>query len=477
MKESYNQFNDRVKKIADVFRALDKSQTIRIISHLDCDGICASSILIKALSREGMKYSISVVHQLSSAFLAELEEEKYSVYIFLDLGSGYMDIIHKKLAGKMVFILDHHEIVSSDPNGMFHLNPQLFGIDGNYEIAGAGVAYLFARSLNKKNSDMAHVALIGAIGDTQESNNFGTINAQIMEDAVREKKLKVTKGLRFFGHQTKPLYKILQHCKDPYIPGVSGSEAGAIQLLIDAGINPRKGSNWRKLIDLTKQEMSSLATQILARREHEANPEEIFGYVYTLADEEKGSPLRDAKEFATLLNACGRLGKASLGIGACLGNAKIKKKALAALSLYKAELLTAIQWFKDNLDNTEFVQKGDGYLIINAKDNIMPTIIGTLSSMIANSSEWVTERTYILSLARILENKTTKASLRIAGEKREMRDIDLRRVLAELMAAAKGECGGHAHAAGGVIKTAREKVLVEQAKLVLAKQALEELVH
>ena len=476
MEEKYLKFKEQVNKVIDVFKALDKSQTVRIISHLDCDGICASSILIKALGREGMKYSISVVHQLNKTFLSELEREDYSIYLFVDLGSGYTKSIQKKLSGRMVFIFDHHEIESEVPPEIFHINPHMFGIDGGKELSGAGVSYLFTRELNKKNEDMAHIALIGAIGDMQERNGFITLNNQIMEDAVRQKKLSVTKGLRFFGSQTKPLYKLLEYSKDPFIPGVTGSESGAIQLLIDSGINPRKGSNWRKMIDLSKEETRNLATQMLARREKEEEQEDIFGYVYTLKEEEKGSPLRDAKEFSTLLNACGRLGKASLGIGASLGNSTIKKKALSTLALYKSEILGAIQWFKENINNEEHVMKGEGYLIINAKDQIMPTIIGTLSSIIANSSEWVSRRTYVLSLARILETKMTKVSLRIAGND-DIEGVDLKSMVCDMAGCVDGEAGGHAQAAGAVVKTSREKDFIEDAKLILVKNSIEEIVR
>ena len=52
------------------------------------------------------------------------------------------------------------------------MNPHLFDIDGSTEISGAGVVYLFCKALDGKNKDMAHIAIVGAIGDIQEDKGF-----------------------------------------------------------------------------------------------------------------------------------------------------------------------------------------------------------------------------------------------------------------------------------------------------------------
>ena len=60
------------------------------------------------------------------------------------------------------------------------------------------------------------------------------------------------------------------------------------------------------------------------------------------------------------------------------------------------------------------------YILINAKDEIKPTIIGTLASIISKSND-IEDNTYVLSLAQ-KENNTTKVSLRISGiDKKDIR--------------------------------------------------------
>ena len=75
-------------------------------------------------------------------------------------------------------------------------------------------------------------------------------------------------------------------------------------------------------------------------------------------------------------------------------------------------------------------------LIINAKEDIPATIVGTLASIISKSNEFK-KKTYILSLARTID-KTSKVSLRISGYDT---DVDLREILKEIVTSAGGEGG------------------------------------
>ena len=47
--DNYEQFKNHVKECAEKFKQLDKKETIRLISHLDADGIAAASLMIRLL--------------------------------------------------------------------------------------------------------------------------------------------------------------------------------------------------------------------------------------------------------------------------------------------------------------------------------------------------------------------------------------------------------------------------------------------
>ncbi len=471
--DKYDQFKEHVSISLEKFKELDKKETIRLVSHLDADGICAAAIMIRALNTDNRKYSLSIVHQLTDEVMDGLSKEPYNYFIFTDLGSGQLNSIKKKFVGKQILILDHHqpEKVKLTSN-IIQVNPHLFGIDGGKEISGCGVVYLFARSLNKKIDNLAHIAIIGAIGDIQEDGKgFLKLNKEILDIAVKNKKIKVIKGLRIFGAQTRPLHKVLEYCTDPYIPGVSGSESGVIQFLQQIGIKAKNGSVWRKIVHLDDEEIKKLVSGIIMRRLGEDSPEDVLGNVYILNDEKKESPFRDAKEFSTLLNACGRLDKASLGIGVCLGDKKNKERALKNLRGYKREIINAINWYRDDNGEKDIV-KGNGYIIVNAGSDIRASIIGTLASIMSKSNE-LKDGTFFMSMADMM-NGYFKVSLRISGRKN---DIDLREIVKKVTDKVGGEAGGHMFAAGAMIKEEKVEEFVKIAKQVMGKKSLEEVVH
>jgi len=470
--DSYDLFKEDIKKVVNEFKKIDKKEVIRVISHLDSDGISAASIMIQCLINDGRKYSISIIQQIKKEVLESLAREQYKYFIFTDIGSGAITDIENLFKEKTVFIIDHHEPEKTEikSKNIFFVNPHKFGIDGGKEVSGAGVVYLFASCLDKKMEEFAHIAIIGAIGDMQENRGFERINKEILKTAIEKGKIKVIKGLRLFGAQTKPLHKVLEYCTDPYIPDVSGSESGAIQFLNNIGINPKNGKGWKKVTHLSKDEMKNLVTGVILKRLDEKNPEDVLGNVYILREEKEESPTKDAKEFSTLLNACGRLDKASLGIGVCLGDEIIKKKAVQLMTEYKREIVNSLKWY-DNNKTSNFVTKGNGYVIINAQDKIRSTLIGTLASILSKSNN--SNEKFIMSMAQLIDG-TTKISLRMCGANNGM---DLKEIIVEIIKDMPNcEAGGHANAAGALISTDMEDNFIQKAKVVLEKRATEEIV-
>ncbi len=464
----HEKFKEHVKRTAEAFRNIPKEETIRVISHYDCDGICSCAILLKALNRDNRKYCITILQQLDEAALNKLAEEDYKHYAFTDLGSGQYSSIKKILSEKGVFILDHHELQEKEIDDK-HANPHFFDIDGSKEISGAGVVYYFAKAYNPENKDMAHIAIVGAIGDVQEDEGFLKLNDEILQDAVDIGNMEPIKEIKLYGRETRPIHKALEYSTNPFIPGVSGSESGAIQMLQSIGVNPKRGTGWKKYTDLNEGEKQKLASAIILRRLDEEKPEDIFGFSYILKKEQEATPFRDAKEFSTLLNACGRMNKASIGIGACLGIQTMKQKAMKVLAEYKKEIVHAMNWYDQNKKG-ESVITGEGYMIINAKNNIMSSIIGTTASIISKSGN-IQEGTYIMSLARTEKNQT-KVSLRVAGLREQ--NVDLREIVTEITSKTGGESGGHSYAAGAIIPTEIENEFLDYAKEVLEKKAVEE---
>ena len=436
-------FFEEIKRSVSDFRKINGP--IRIISHIDCDGLTSASIMTAALQRENINFSLSLEPNLTETILKQLSLEDYKTFVFLDMGSGVLEKIKQYLPKRSIFILDHHHPQNMETQ-FHHINPHLFGIDGSIDISGAGIAYFFAKFLNEKNTHLAHIAMIGIVGDMQEKNGLSELNKMILDDAVKSGKLEIKIGLKIFGSQTKPLSKLLLYSTDPYIPGVTGNEEGVEIFLQELKISPDK-----KLVQLTQEETKELTTAIIIKRlGSEKNPEDVIGPVYLLKDEPEESPTKDVKEFSTLLNSCGRLGKYSVGIGACLNDPNSKQKAIDILFQYRLELINGLNWFYANRNSSVIMEKHH-FVLINAENRIRSTIIGTVTSMISNSNLYPSN-TILVSMAYTPEGEI-KISIRTTSRS----NINLKEVLNTVTRRLGVESGGHDFAAGSIIPMEKEQ--------------------
>lgn len=463
-------FLENLKKTAEEFRKTG-SKIVRVIGNADCDGVAATAIILKALQKENKKFVSSITNQVDERLLEELKKEPYKTYFFIDFGSRDIKLIENHLKDREIFVLDHHFPGDAVNSSVKHCNPYLHGMDGTHEISASGICYLFAKEINHENSSLAYLAVIGAIGDNQEKDGFEGLNNTILEEAVQNGKISVTKGVKMFGANTKPLHKTLEYSTNPYIPGITGNESGAKKFLKESGIT----DDSLKLNDLDEEQLKKLVTAILVKRMgSEDELENMFGNVYTLNNEPEESLTRDAKEFSSLLNSCCRMNHSSLGISLCLGSEEARRKAAVLMHQYRKELINGLEWFYKNKSNPKFVVEGKGYVIIRAEETIRDEIIGPFVSTIGKSNLYI-NGTIIMATSNTLGDET-KISCRISGFKD--RSIDLGDLMKEIIKkVGQGNCGGHKLAAGAVIPTEAEKKFIETAQQIMTKKGSEETIN
>jgi RecJ-like exonuclease len=442
---------------------IEKANQIRIVSHYDADGICSASIIIKTLSRMGKDFHLSLVKQLSGRILGSLAGEKRPLIIFLDMGSGQMEGIKRHLASSRVIICDHHQPGGEADENIVHMNSALAGIES---IAGSGVTYLLSKTMDQKNSDLAHFAVIGAIGDSQVDAigfdwGLSGLNKEILKDAEANGKIKVSKGLRLWGRYTRPLHKALAYSIDPLIPGITGSESGSIQFLHDIGIPSKNGEEWRTIADLTPDEQKILAGGIIRERvraNHE-NPEYIFGDVYELLDKE--GDFRDANEFATMLNACGKMESADLGVSLCLNVKNAFAKSRSIFESYRREIGKGVNWIESNIKNPGVVKEMNGIYVF-AGQNISEHMISNVISVI-NHSGLLPEKP-LFGMANAEEG--IKISAR-ASDSLVAAGVKLNEIMSTIAAKLGGEGGGHMGAAAAVIPREKQEEFINMTELIL----------
>src|SRR3989344_386411 len=383
-----------IKEAKNRLDSLSKSKKIKIISHYDTDGITSAAIFSRALQRANKPFSVEIIKNLEVDYIESLGEK--DILIFLDLGSGSLAHLAKKKTE--IFVFDHHEISSEIPGNITLINPLLLGEEN---VASSALCYLFAISLSEQNKDLANLAVIGMIGDMFDGNI-----GKKYEKILRDSEVLTKRGLMLYP-ATRPLDKVLENSLSFYIPGVTGSSSGTLELLRDAGIQKNLKS-FKSLAELTEKEMSDLTPSILLRipENNSISNSDLIGNFYLV---KLFNRLEDARELSALINACGRMDFPYTALGFCLGNKNLRSEAEKIYTKYRKTISSALEQISE-IDKIE----GKNYIIINAKDKIKDTIIGTLASIISFSPLYP-EGTAIITMAYLEEKNKIKVSARLAG--------------------------------------------------------------
>jgi single-stranded-DNA-specific exonuclease len=469
MLEKLESFIKHSKKAGDAILA--HRGEIRVLSHYDADGIASAAIMTKALLRAQKRFHLTMVKQLSEGIITSLAGEKRDFVLLLDMGAGHIDIIRRHLSDSEVVIVDHHHQEGSlEGSKILHVNPMDFGIKD--DISGSGATYIVSRAMSPQNRDLAGIAIIGAIGDSQigsigEKWGVFGINREILKDAVETRKIKVGRGLRIWGRDTRPLHKALAYSMDPYIPNVSGSESQAVEFLNELGIRQkRENGDWRTLSDLSEDEQKKLASGIIAERVNGGHPnaEWIFGDVYELLD--KGKDCKDASEFATLLNACGKMERAYLGVELCLNIPKAFLEAKWVLERYRKSVGAAVRWLYEQIEknNADVVRKTKNAWYVLAGSNVDEHIISNVISILEKSLA-IGKPVFAFADAEDGVKVSARASDRLVEE-----GINLKKVTGKAAEKAGGRGGGHSAAAGATIPEGSEQAFIEAAESFLAQK-------
>lgn len=416
-----------------------KNKKIHLISHFDTDGITSAAIFSKTLKRLGNQFSIKIIKQLTKEEISNLPDDK--IIIILDMGSGNLDGLSK--TNKEIFIIDHHEIKNKKIQKNIHIiNPHLF--KKSDDLCAAEITYLISKNISEENKDLAHLAVLGMVGDTMEKEINKTRN-----QIIKEAEVHIKKGLLIYP-STRPLDKALEYSSRPFIPGITGNPKGTYELLKEAGLE-KTGKIYKPLIDLNDEEMKNLVTAV-ALRLSEKESSKFIGNLYLLKFFNK---IEDARELSAIINACSRMDNPETSLLLCLGNIQARKKAERIYFKYRQHIISGLKYIENN-GNIQ----GREYIIINAKDKIKDTIIGTLASILSFSSIYK-EGTIIITMA--YNEDKIKISTRMAGRNPKT-NRNLKELMDSITKTLGGESGGHKEAAGCTINKEQEEKFIELIK-------------
>jgi len=449
-----DRLTDALKHFCEKVRStVEGGNEVAIITHLDADGITSGSIMAMALKRMGARFSLRTVSDLNSSVVEKMKADGRDFYVITDLGGGWASHLRKALGDKWV-IIDHHEIteeeILTDDGGQI-LNPWKFGIDGGREVSAGGMAYMVASALDFKNRDLSAIAVVSAVADRQDQGDkksFFGLNAEILKTAQSLGLVSVDLDIILTGREARPVHEALAYTLFHYIDGLTWNTEACYLLLKNAGIKLKDdGSRWRALAEFSQEEKSTIVEAVAKfvdssdKRVSDILRDDFIGYVYTLSREDKRSQLRDAREFSTMLNACGRIGKAGVGIAMCMGD---RNMALSAgeeiMNMYKMTLRKNIstifseKWRLADDGKTTFVN-GDGIL--------EEGMLGAVSTMLSGSPSLRGRLLFVRTLAK---EGSYKFSSRKCLDCKSQANLGV--IMRQCSNALNGAGGGHSAAAG-----------------------------
>jgi len=170
-------------------------KSVQVFHHNDSDGLSSGTILTRAFERQGFKVQRFCLEKPYPAVLRKVYEQEGKILVFADFAGRIAPLLSELNKGRnLTLILDHHVAEASTDPKVHNLDPDLYGLKGDRDISGSTTCYLFARTMDSVNRDMAHIAAIGAVGDGFfVDGQLGSQNREVALEAVKQGRIEIGK--------------------------------------------------------------------------------------------------------------------------------------------------------------------------------------------------------------------------------------------------------------------------------------------
>jgi single-stranded-DNA-specific exonuclease len=312
---------------------LKRQEFVEVYAHHDADGIAAGSILCMAMARSGVHFRLRVRDRISPAHVSPEVPT-----LLCDFGSGLEDLPPE------VMVVDHH---LPHFQGGLHVNPRLFGIDGDRELSASGAAYLVAQAMGD-NRDLSGLVMLGILGDGQE---LAGANLEIFNEGAAEGVITTGRGLRLAGRDDHERLSLAIH---PYLHQISGDEV-AVADLIESSMTD-DGLALDSLLSLVILRISPYAT--------EKAMTSIYGDRLALERE----VIPDAHSFTAVVDACGKEGQGGLAASLCMRSTEGVAAAWSRALEHRAGVIRTLREFGCAAEGDGFFMVGEPRLASDVAD-------------------------------------------------------------------------------------------------------------
>ncbi|MBQ4251682.1 MAG: DHH family phosphoesterase [Erysipelotrichaceae bacterium] len=179
---------DCLEKASAILKeAAARKQKAFVYGDYDCDGICATAIMVKLLQKLGISCGYYIPNRFNEGYGLNLErvrqarEKGYELLITVDNGvSAFEAVDWARKNGMTVLISDHHEL-SAPINADCLVHPSLLTEEFRW-LCGAGVAYVLMEYLGLADEKMKICAMVATIGDVMELRDY---NVQLVREGLK----------------------------------------------------------------------------------------------------------------------------------------------------------------------------------------------------------------------------------------------------------------------------------------------------
>jgi hypothetical protein len=183
---SVHDFLKEIRKGIDLMRAAGSEVTL--VHHNDADGLTSAAVLQTCLTRADFSVRRICIERVHPPVVTRIHEVFPATIFYVDLGGQAAPLISDANHGqRTTLILDHHHPHKPTDPKVLNISTEFFGLSGDMDISASTAAYFFALELDKSNRDLAHVGVLGAVGDEHDREG-GLVkeNRDALLDAVEQ---------------------------------------------------------------------------------------------------------------------------------------------------------------------------------------------------------------------------------------------------------------------------------------------------
>ena len=267
----FSLFSDSAKALQRIEQAIANGEKVAIYGDYDCDGIMATSIMVRAFEMRGLTVGYHIPDRFSDGYglnverVIQMAKKGYTLIITVDNGISCVEAVAKaNELGIDVIITDHHDLPDNLPKAYAIIHTKLSPSYPFKAISGGFVACKLATAMLQKQDPYIYcLAALSTISD--------------MMPMVDENRTLVKKALKVMEHKRYLSFELMLGENQKYDTTALGfnlaPKINSIGRLND-GLNPNKCVTYFRHSDASsheerqfKMQFVSLATKINQSRQ------------------------------------------------------------------------------------------------------------------------------------------------------------------------------------------------------------------